>query len=189
VTPRTKRRGGLPLTAETPLSRRERAFVAEYLACFQPRRAALAVGYTGTAVDVTASKLLAKPHIAAAIEHGMTTRVQRLGIQADHVASDIREAANLDTTELFDARGNLLPIRQMPAHVRRAIVSVKVVKRNITAGDGHVDEVYEVKLIDKGKMHEILAKHTGLYREDGVQVQAPVPAFTLPAETPGVRVH
>jgi len=47
----------------------------------------------------------------------------------------------------------------MPLHVRRAIVSVEVVKRNLTAGGGAQEFVYNVKLIDKGRMHELLARH------------------------------
>ena len=74
----------------------------------------------------------------------------------------------------------------MPLHVRRAIVSVEVVKRNLTAGDGAQEFVYKVKLIDKGRMHELLARNVGLF-EGAVDAGPQVPAFILTG-TSGVRV-
>jgi len=69
-------------------------------------------------------------------------------------------------------------IHDMPLHVRRAIVSVEVVRRNLTAGDGAQEFVYKVKLIDKGRMHELLARHVGLFEAE-VQPTAHAPAFIV----------
>jgi phage terminase small subunit len=187
VTPPTKHRG-TRITPDTPLSARELAFVIEYLTHFSPMRAALAVGYRGKGIRVTAARLLTKPHIQAALQQQMTARAARLGITADRVLKDIDNAANLRIGEIFDTKGNLRPIHELPDHVQRAIVSIEVVKRNLTGGDGATDTLYKIKTIDKGKMQEILAKHTGLY-SDAPDPRPPVPAFALPADTPGVSVH
>jgi len=65
--------------------------------------------------------------------------------------------------------------------------SIEVVRRNLTAGDGTVEHVHKVKLIDKGRMHELLARHVGLFEPE------PLPASTVPAfvfiDCPGVAVH
>jgi phage terminase small subunit len=164
------------------------AFVAEYLTDFRPRRAAEAVGYTGRAVSVTASNLLSAPHIAAEIRRRLQERMDRLNITADRCLRDIDRAANLDVAELCDEAGNLLPLRAMPAHVRRCIVSVDVIKRNLTAGDGTVDTVLKVKLIDKGRMHEVLAKATGVIDGQAQAQPQPVPAFVF-TDCPGISVH
>jgi hypothetical protein len=66
------------------------------------------------------------------------------------VLRDIDTAANLNIAELFDDQKRLKSILDLPLHVRRAIVSVEVVKRKLTAGDGAQEFVYKVKLIDKG---------------------------------------
>ena len=75
----------------------------------------------------------------------------------------------------------------MPLHVRRAIVSVEVVKRNLTAGDGAQEFVYKVKLIDKGKMQELLARHVGLFEAEAPPAPS-VPAFLF-TDTAGIRVQ
>jgi phage terminase small subunit len=184
------RHRGTPSTAETALSDRERHFIDHYLADFNAQRAASAVGYALPYVHVTAFRVLARPHVQAEIERRMAAAAARADITAERCLRDIDTAANLDFAELFDDTGNLLPVRLMPKRVRRALVSIEVVKRNVFADDGQVDRVYKVKLIDKGKMHEILAKATGLVKGDAVEdKRPPVPAFALPADTPGVSVH
>jgi hypothetical protein len=50
----------------------------------------------------------------------------------------------------------------MPTELRRAVASVKVIKRNLVSGDGKTDEIYEVKFWDKVRALESLAKHFGL---------------------------
>ena len=65
----------------------------------------------------------------------------------------------------FDATGNLLPIDQMAGDVRATVASVKVIKRNLTTGDGVVDTIHELKLWEKLRGLEMLAKHFGLIKE------------------------
>jgi phage terminase small subunit len=80
----------------------------------------------------------------------------------------LREAARLaysDVTQLYDDNGRFLPMSKWPAHVRSAVSSVEVVKRNLASGDGHVDEVLKVRIWDKPKLIELLAKHLRLFEE------------------------
>lgn len=80
----------------------------------------------------------------------------------------LREAARLaysDIRELFDAQGNLKPIRDWPDHLAAAVASVEVIIKNAEAGDGHTDRVHKLKLWDKPKNIELLFKHLGLLTE------------------------
>jgi hypothetical protein len=73
--------------------------------------------------------------------------------------------------------------------VRRAIVSVEIVKTTLTAGDGEVERVHKIKLIDKGRMHEVLARHVGIFNGAGAPPVEGIAAFSLPSDTPGLSVH
>lgn len=53
----------------------------------------------------------------------------------------------------------------MFGEVQAAVVTVKLIKRNLTTGDGVVDTIHEVKLWDKLRALEMLAKHFGLIKE------------------------
>jgi len=81
-------------------------------------------------------------------------------------------------------------VKDLPREVRGCIASVKVVKKNLIAGDNSTEWVHEIKLWNKPKALELLALHFGLLEKDQADREAvDVPAFTLPADTPGPRFH
>ncbi len=80
----------------------------------------------------------------------------------------LREAARLaysDIRELFDDAGNLLPIKKWPDDIAKAVASIEFVKKNVTAGDGKVDDVIKLRLWDKPRKLENLMKHHGQLTE------------------------
>lgn len=178
-----------PRTADTPLTAKEARFVDEYLVNRNGADAARKAGYARASAKVRASRLLDQPNVQAAVEEGEAQWLARVQATRERRIRDIEAAANLDIGDLVDRRGNLIALKALPPHVRRAIVSVKVVKRNLTTGDGKVDEVLEVKLIDKGRMHELLARIEGHDKGDSQGPQEPIPVFVLPEGTTGVSVH
>ena len=79
-----------------------------------------------------------------------------------------RELAGIAYSSLGDFMapdGNWKPFHELTREQAACVKSVKVVKRNVEAGDGHVDTVYELVLWDKPKALEMLAKHFGLLLE------------------------
>jgi phage terminase small subunit len=88
-----------------------------------------------------------------------------LAVTADRTIREIGRLAFSDIGQLFDAKGRLRPLHELPADVRAAIASVKISKKNLTAGDGVVEDVIEVKLWDKLRAVEMAAKHHGLLLE------------------------
>lgn len=80
----------------------------------------------------------------------------------------LREAGRLaysDIRELFDDKGNFLPVKQWPDDIARAVSSVEVVKKNVTSGDGKIDDVLKVRLWDKPRPIQDLMKHHGQLTE------------------------
>jgi phage terminase small subunit len=107
---------------------------------------------------------------------GKAPQVKRKAAQriADMLAEAIdpnrvlREAGRLaysDIRQLFDGEGNFLPINQWPDDIARAVSSVEVVKKNVTTGDGKVDDVLKVRLWDKTGRLQDLMKHHGQLTE------------------------
>jgi len=181
---------GTPNTPDTPLSARERAFVAEYLIDFDAPRAAQAVGYAdGPGIRVTACRLLGEPHIQKAVQRATADRVTRLAGTADNTVREIARICFSDIGDLFDDFSNLKSVKDLPREVRACIASIKVVKKNLTVGDNAVEYVHEIKFWNKPQALELLARHLGLLEKDQQGPVVDVPAFTLPPETPGVRVH
>lgn len=81
-------------------------------------------------------------------------------IDPDRVLREVGRMAYSDIRELFDENGNFLPIKQWPDDIARAVSSVEVVKKNVTTGDGKVDDVLKVRLWDKpGKLQDLMRHH------------------------------
>jgi len=177
-----------PFPPEHPLTPRQRRFVEESLVDLNGPKAAIRAGYSSKTARVTASQLLTKPNIRVALEAADTKRRERTGVTPERVLRDIDTAVNLDVALLFDEHGRLKPIHTLPIEVRRAIESVEVVRRNLTAGDGVQEFVHKVKLVSKSKMQELLAKHTGLVDGEPLQKAPAVPAFIF-TDTAGIRVQ
>jgi hypothetical protein len=86
-------------------------------------------------------------------------------IDPDRVLREAGRLAYSDIRQLFDGDGNFLPISKWPDDIARAVSSVEVVKKNVAAGDGKVDDVLKVRLWDKTGRIQDLMKHHGQLTE------------------------
>ncbi len=103
---------------------RQKAFVREYLGagCKNAKQAAVRAGYAGGAsAEVTASRLLHNPKVAAEIEKAQGRLLRRNEITADRLLHAIANIAFFDPGELFDNNWNPLPLSRIPARARQAI--------------------------------------------------------------------
>jgi phage terminase small subunit len=66
---------------------------------------------------------------------------------------------------LFDEQGNLRPIHSLPDDAAAMVGGIEVIKKNAAAGDGVIDTVHKVKVVDPVKALEMLAKHFGILTE------------------------
>jgi hypothetical protein len=124
------------LLAVKDLSRLETAFAEGVVAGKTATQAAVDAGYAPTHARNRGSKLLKKPKIRAYIELRRATAVaaaeQATNITLARIFEELGHVALLDPKDLFDEKGRLLPLHEMPEHARRAISSFDV------------DETYEL---------------------------------------------
>lgn len=86
-------------------------------------------------------------------------------LTAERVLEELRRLAFSDVGSLFDEKGKLRPLHEMTREERSAIAGLEVIVKNAEAGDGHTDTVHKVKVWDKTRALEQLAKHFGLLTE------------------------
>lgn len=144
---------------------RQAAFVREYLVDLNGTQAAIRAGFSKRGASVTAARLLAKPKISEAISEARQRREQRIEIRAEDVLLELKRLATVDLGQAFDVNGRLLPIREMPEDVRRAIASVDVFEEWGPDGGAQLGELRRVKFWDKTKALESLGKHLRLFTE------------------------
>ena len=91
--------------------------------------------------------------------------LQKTEITASRTLEELRRLAFADPKGLFDEKGNLKAINDIPEDLRACIASIEVVKRNLVTGDGMVDQVHKIRFWSKAVALELLAKHQGLLEE------------------------
>ena len=144
---------------------RQQRFVDEYCIDLDGKRAALVAGYSGSNANYpheAANRLLRSPVVRAAIARRKEAQLQRAELSASTVLDQLRALSMIDMRDFFDDDGALKPPSRWSVDMGRAVVSFDTVKKNVTSGDGKSDDVFRVRLADKVRSLEMLAKHFGL---------------------------
>lgn len=143
------------------LTPKQQRFVAEYLKDLNATEAARRVGYH----PKMSAKLVANSRISAAIAEGKARQLQKAELSAMDVLEEIRRLSFSNVQDLFDETGNLRPIHTLTREQASCIASLEVIKKNAEAGDGKTDIIHKLRVWDKTKSLEMLAKHFALLTE------------------------
>jgi phage terminase small subunit len=144
---------------------KQERFVAEYLIDLNATQAAIRAGYSRHTARQAGAENLSKPVIARAIAAGKKRVTERAELSAVNVLEEIRRVAFCDARAFFDERGNLKTIAQLDAEQGAALAGFEVIIKNAEAGDGKTDKIHKIKLWDKVRALEMLAKYFGLLTE------------------------
>lgn len=106
-----------------------------------------------------------KSAVTLARQAAQRAYLQREALTAERVLEEIRRLAFSDIRSLFDDKGNLRRLKELTPEQAAAIASVEVVTRNLTSGDDQLDTIHKLKVWDKPKSLEMLAKHFKLLTE------------------------
>ena len=110
-------------------------------------------------------------------------------MSADDVLVGLAEIASIDIADIFDENNVLRPLKEIPAYVRRAIAGIEVEELFEGRGESreHIGRNRKLKLSDKVRALEILAKHHKLLTEK-IMISDPdgnaVPMFQIVFESP-----
>lgn len=158
--PRYQERYGKPPAPFTP---KESRFVEEYPIDLNGAAAARRAGYSEATAKSIACELLAKPHIQDAITAEMAARSARTRIDQDRVLTGIADLAFYDIAGLFDERGAMRSIHDMPQSLRSAIAGIEV--SEIRFGEVVIGQLKKVKLADRKGNLELLGRHLKLFTD------------------------
>lgn len=158
------------LAANKPLNHRRKQFVKEYIIDLNGAQAALRAGYCRKNPENArhiSHRLLGMPQIQDLIQERMDARTKRVELKADNVLRELWLLAMSDLGDFYDDKGKLKPMHMIPPELRRAIAGITVFEEFAGFGDNIVKrgETKGVKLWDKPKSLELLAKHFKLLTE------------------------
>jgi phage terminase small subunit len=147
------------------LTDRQLRFVREYLVDLNATQAAIRAGYSPKAASAVAYETLENPHVQAAIVAGKAAQLASSELSATRVLEELRRLSHVDSQAFYDANGNLKPPSEWTPEMGACVASFDTVIRNAAAGDGHTDKVHRIRLWDKPRALELLAKHFALLTE------------------------
>ena len=139
-------------------------FVAEYLVDQNGKQAAIRAGASPKGAEQQASKWLRLAKVKAAVAQRLERALVKVDLRVEDVLLAIQRhvlaGCHADAGDFFDEHHNLKNIRDMSPEARMNIGAVEVVRRNLTSGDGKVDDVIKVKardqLVPEQALHEAI---------------------------------
>lgn len=149
------------------LTDRQAMFVREYLIDLNATQAAIRAGYckkNKDNADKVGPDLMKNSAVAKAIQNAMSARATRVEVKSDDVLRELAQIAFCDIGEAYAEDGRLLPIKDIPVNVRKAMAGVKVYE-DFLEGD-KVGETVEAKFWNKNQALEVLGKHLKLFAGD-----------------------
>lgn len=152
------------------LTKKQKAFVQEYLIDLNATQAAIRAGYSTASARQIADENMSKPDIKNAIEKALAERSKRTGVNADRIVQELAKIAFINPTDVIN-----MDEATVKGEANRddtaAISSVKV--KTIPTDDGNITE-REVKTYDKIKALELLGKHIGMFT-DKFKIEGAIP--------------
>lgn len=86
-------------------------------------------------------------------------------VDPDRVLQEAARMAFSDLREAFDEDGKLKDTKDWSDEFAAAVSMTKTRRVNLDSADGHTDKVTELRVWDKPRNVEMLAKHLGLFEE------------------------
>ena len=141
---------------------KQQRFVDEYLVDLNASAAARRAGYSARTAEQQGPRLLGNVQVAAAITAAKVQRSERTKIDADWVLRTLADEKAADLADLFDDKGNLLPVNQWPHVWRRGVVVSVESFEEYGYEKGKrvpVGMVRKVKLADRTRHIELIGRH------------------------------
>lgn len=162
------------------LTRKQQAFVNEYLKSFNATQAAIAAGYSEKTAYAIGSENLRKPEILAELE-----RIYRENtMSADEVLYHLTTIARGDFADLVDRFGDIdldKAVEMGKSNLIRKVKRKTIVTANDETGEGSDILESELEAYDRLKALELLAKYHDLINKSTIKMvdQAFQEIFTL----------
>lgn len=160
--------------AKTPkkLTHRQENFINEYLIDLNATQAAIRAGYSKNTAKFIGYENLTKPYIETAIRERREQLTAKQGVTQEKVIKEYARIAFLDPSEFFNSEGKLIPLHELSKDVVATIAGMDhVISRIGTGDDSEIEHTKKIKICDKLKALDSLARHLGLFEKDNEQKQ------------------
>lgn len=152
------------------LTKKQQAFVDEYLIDLNATQAAIRAGYSTDTAKEIGCENLTKPNIKNSIDKALAERSKRTGINQDRVIQELAKIAFLNPSDVINMQ-NASVLTDADKDDLSCISSVKIKRSSSDVGDS-VER--EVKVYDKLKALDLLGRHLGMFN-DKLKIEGSIP--------------
>lgn len=153
------------------ISEKQKRFCREYVIDSNATQAAIRAGYSKKTAAEQASRLLTNVKIQEYLQSIQKKVEDKLGASAERTLAEICRIAYGNLPDLFNANGTLKKLDELSDDQKALLSSVE--SEEISKGKKK-GSVKKIKIWDKTKALEMLAKHFGLFEKDNSQKPAVV---------------
>jgi phage terminase small subunit len=149
------------------LSDKQIRFCNEYLVDYNGSKAAIRAGYSKKAAKEQASRMLTNANIQNYLSAKKEKVLNKLEISRERVMLEIGRLAFSNISQYFDENGNLKSLSDLSPEDVAALSSVEIKEEFDTVDGKKVSSGFarKIKLWDKTKALEMLAKHFQIYSD------------------------
>lgn len=167
------------------LNDKQRLFCEEYIKDKNAVQAAIRAGYSERSIAVQSVNLMRNELIKERISELQDRVSVRNDVTVDKIIRELSRLAFTDISQLFDDEGKLKDIKNLPDDLKRAISSIEVIE-NKQNKDIYVKKI---RLWDKVKAIEMLAKHLDIFRdkEQSTQINVYIDKYINDAEQIAIK--
>jgi len=145
------------------LTPKQSRFVEEYLIDLNATQAAIRAGYSAKTANDQIGKLMATPHIKAAIDAARAARSEETKIDAAWVLKRLALEADADLADIYSENGAIKPVHDWPKIWRQGLVAgVEHVEVKDSEGNATGDVVVKIKVSDRVRRLELIGKHVNV---------------------------
>ena len=156
------------MSGKSKLTGKQAKFVQEYLIDMNATQAAIRSGYSAKSAHYMGFDTLRNPKVQEALTAARQELSAKSGVTPEMVIQGFANGAFADLAECYAKDGSLKNIHDIPKPVRMAIAGLEVDEIFIGSGEDrvHTGHTKKLKMWDKHKNLDSLAKHFGLYDAD-----------------------
>lgn len=150
------------------LTKRQLLFCQEYCVDFNGTQAAIRAGLSEKSAKVQASRLLTKDNIRTEVKRITTERLTQIGVNPLRILTEYTRIAFGDLRKLYDENGRLKAPHELTDEEAAMLSSIEVYEEFGYDKEGektHIGDTKKVKLWDKPKALEALARHLSLFAD------------------------
>lgn len=144
------------------LNDKQQRFAEEYVRDLNATQAAIRAGYSAKTAEQQGSRLLRHVKVQAEVSRLKAQRSKRTAIDADWVLQQLARIAGADVRKVFRGTELVLP-EDIDDETAAAIAAIEVV--TVSKGEGEVEHVAKIRMVDKLRALELLGRHLKLFTD------------------------